>query len=217
MKELKVRLTLKEELLGSQPTDKEIHENFIAAKAPDAASREEEIAAIGVDAEVEKTMTVFHRHDGKPCLMDYQIRGFFKSAAKAFNNMTEKEVELYTGMKLKKLSAFNKKIDLLIFVEGVDGGRFIPIVMPEGAEIGSCQRPLRGQTAQGERISLANSETVPAGTTLEFKIQVLSHDLSKYVDGWLKYGRLNGLGQWRNSGKGAFTFEKIEDWQEVEG
>ena len=26
---------------------------------------------------------------------------------------------------------------------------------------------------------------------------------------WMKYGRHKGIGQWRNSGKGRFTFEEI--------
>ena len=216
MKELKVKLTLTDELLGSQPGDKDVHETFIGSKAPDALSREEEVAAIGVDAEIEKTKTVFHRHDGKVCIMDYQVRGFFKSAAQFFNKLSDSEVQDVCGKKLKKLSAFKKQIDGLVFVSAMDGGRFIPLCMPEGAVVGDCQRPLRGQTAQGERIALANSETVPAGTTLEIKVRVLSHSLCEYVDGWLKYGKYNGLGQWRNSGKGSFIVKVIEDWTEVE-
>ena len=215
MKELTVKLTLIDELLGSQPGNEEVHAEFIASKAPDAITREEEIAAIGVDAEIEKTMTVFHRHNDIPCVMDYQIRGFFKSAAQFYNRLTEKEVQDVCGIKLKKLTAFKKQIDGLVFVTAMDGGRFIPLNLPEGSEIGSCQRPLRGQTAQGERVSLANSETVPAGTTLEFKIQVLSHSLAEYVEGWLKFGKRNGLGQWRNSGKGAFKYQKVGDWVEI--
>ena len=45
MKYLKVRLTLTEEALGMMPTDKEIHETYIASNAPDAPSIEEEVAA----------------------------------------------------------------------------------------------------------------------------------------------------------------------------
>lgn len=215
MKELKVRLTLTDELLGSQPGDPEVHANFIASKAPDAITREEEIAAIGVDAELDKVVTTFHRHDGKPCLMDYQIRGFFKSAAQFYNRMSDKEVQSVSGIKLEKLKAFKKEIDGLVFVYGMDDGRFIPLTIPERGEIGSCQRPLRAQTAQGDRVALANSETVPAGTVLEFKVRVLSHKLTNYIEGWLAYGRYNGLGQWRNSGKGSFEWEKIGDWEDV--
>ena len=48
-KELKVTLTTTDELLGMMPTDKELHETYIASKAPDAMKIEEEIEAVGVD------------------------------------------------------------------------------------------------------------------------------------------------------------------------
>lgn len=59
MKELKIRAEFIEELLGSANNDKEIHAEFIASKAPDAPSREEEIEAIGVDAVIEKRKNYF--------------------------------------------------------------------------------------------------------------------------------------------------------------
>jgi hypothetical protein len=31
----------------------------------------------------------------------------------------------------------------------------------------------------------------------------------KLVREWLDYGRLRGIGQWRNSGRGRFTWEEI--------
>lgn len=42
MKEIKVKLTFLEEVLGTASADKEIHGKFIASKAPDAPSMEEE-------------------------------------------------------------------------------------------------------------------------------------------------------------------------------
>lgn len=81
MKELKVRLTFTEDMLGTASSNPEIHEEFIASKAPDAKSREEEVAAIGVEEAVEKAMTVFPKMaDGSPFIWDYMIRGFFKEA-----------------------------------------------------------------------------------------------------------------------------------------
>lgn len=44
MKNLKVKLTFIEECLGMANADKNIHSEYIASKAPDAMSREEEIA-----------------------------------------------------------------------------------------------------------------------------------------------------------------------------
>ena len=196
MKEMKVRITLLEELLGTASNNREIHSEFIASKAPDAKSREEEIASIGADAEIEKSMTVFPRDEnGKPFFWDYQVRGFFKDACGMLRKVT--------GTKSSGMKSYKKSIDGLIFVNE----RRIPINFD--GEIGNCQRPLRAQTAQGERISLANSETIPAGATMEFTIQCLvDADMAAVIE-WLDYGKLRGLGQWRNSGKGRFSWEVI--------
>jgi hypothetical protein len=58
-------------------------------------------------------------------------------------------------------------------------------------------------------VALADSEEIPAGATLEFDIEMLNPDDEAIVKEWLDYGVYNGLGQWRNSGKGAFTWEQI--------
>ena len=197
MKELTIKVTFTEEVLGTASNNQEIHSEFIASKAPDAVSREEEIEAIGVDAEIEKSMTVFPRNDeGTPIFWDYQWKGFFKDSCSALRKVK--------GSQSEKIKAFKKEIDGLIFVEP----RMIPINFD--GEIGNCQRPLRASTAQGERVALANSETVPSGSTCEFTIKCLKDDLMKAVEEWLDYGQLRGMGQWRNSGKGRFKFEVVE-------
>lgn len=194
MKEIKVKVTLLEEMLGTASANPAIHEEFIASKAPDAASMEEEIEALGVDEVVDKSKTVFPRNaEGNPIVWDYQIKGFFKDACSMLRKVSESESE--------KLKAFKKEIDGLIFVKP----RQIPIVL--AGEIGNCQRPLRASTPQGERVALANSETVPAGSTLEFSISCLVDKDEKAVREWLNYGALRGLGQWRNASFGRFTYE----------
>ena len=62
----------------------------------------------------------------------------------------------------------------------------IPIKV--NGKIGDCQRPLRAQTAQGERVSLANSEEIPAGSTCEFEILLMDESLENAVLEWLDYG-----------------------------
>ena len=54
MKEITVKLTLLEDMLGTASADKEIHETYIASKADDAPSVAEEIEALGFDEVVEK-------------------------------------------------------------------------------------------------------------------------------------------------------------------
>ena len=126
---------------------------------------------------------------------DYQFKGFFKDACGMLRNVDKTES--------KKLKAYKKKIDGLIFVEP----RKIPIVFD--GEIGNCQRPLRAQTLQGERIALANSETIPAGASCEINVVCLQDDLEDAVIEWLDYGKRRGMAQWRNSGKGTFTYELL--------
>lgn len=200
MKLIKVKVTFNEKVLGSQSNNREIHAEYIASKSPDKKSKEEEIEAIGVEAYEEKTMTVFPRmDDGTPVFWDYQIRGFFKDSCSALQRCKGEEISKESC----KLKAYKKVIDGCIFVEP----RMIPIHMPEGGEIELLQRPLRGQTAQGERIALATSETVPAGSTVEFTIRCLSDSHEKAVMEWLEYGKFKGLGQWRNAGFGRFEYE----------
>lgn len=209
MKTMKIRITLIDEMLGTAPNDQEIYETFIASKSPNAITREEEIASIGTDGVVEKSMTVFPKDENnRPFLWDYQIKGFFKDACGMLQRVTEKDEN---GKKKKalnesgKITAYKKVIDGLIFV--------FPrkILIDYEGSYGSCQRPLRAQTAQGERIALANSETIPAGAKMDIEIKLLSDDHEKAVLEWLDYGALRGLGQWRNSGKGRFTYEVINN------
>ena len=78
MKLLTVKLTFTEEVLGTAPANPDVHREFIASKAPNPSTIEDEVAAIGVDAATDKSMTIFPRHEGRPFVYDYQIKGFFK-------------------------------------------------------------------------------------------------------------------------------------------
>lgn len=110
-----------------------------------------------------------------------------------------------------KLTAYKKIIDGLIFVQP----RKIPILFD--GEMLDCQRPLRAQTMQGERVSLASSDEVPAGAVLTFDVECLDESHKAAVREWLDYGSLRGLGQWRNSGKGRFEWEELGDDGKVIG
>ena len=201
MKELKVRLTFTEDVLGTANADKNVHSEFIASKAPNAPSREEEVKALGAEEVERKEMTVFPRmENGSPMFWDYQIKGFFKDTCSALSRCKGEDYSKEScGMK-----AYKKIIDGCIFPQP----RKIEIHM--NGEMGNCQRPLRAQTAQGERVALANSEAVPAGSWIEFKVVCLSDAYEKAVREWLNYGQFKGIGQWRNSGMGRFTWEEIK-------
>ncbi len=197
MTEIKVKLTFTEPVLGTSPANEDIYREFIGSKSPDAPSMEEEVEALGVDAVVEKGMTVFPKlDDGTPFLWDYQIKGFFKDTCGGLRKVC--------GTKSSGIKAYKKEIDKLIFVKE----RRIPFLGVD--KIGVCQRPLRAATAQGERVSLAMSEEVPAGAVCEFTVLCMSDDHEAAVKEWLDYGVWSGIGQWRNSGKGRFEWEEIK-------
>lgn len=213
MTTLKFRVTFFEGLLGTSPKDEDVYKNFIASKAPDAKPIEDEIAAVGVEEVTEKGMTVFRRDsEGNPVIFDYQIKGFFKDACGMLSRLTVKEKDAKGKTKKTtvknesgKITSYKKVIDGLIFVEP----RMIPINI--NGELGVCQRPLRAQTLQGERVSLAMSEEIPAGSYIEFSVLCMDDANVNAVREWMKYGIYRGIGQWRNSGKGRFTFEELSD------
>lgn len=197
MIQLKVKVTTTEEMLGTSPADPEIYENYIAAKAPDAITTEDEVAAIGAEAVFDNKVTVFGRNEnGDPIVWDYQWKGLFKDACGMLRRVP--------GTQSSKMKSYKKIIDGLIFVEE----RKIPVNTDEPITI--CQRPLRASGPQGERVALAASEAIAPGATMEFTIRCLVNDDEKAVLEWLDYGALRGFGQWRNSGKGKFSYEVLE-------
>jgi hypothetical protein len=197
MKELKVKITFKQGVLGTLTGDKEVYRNFIGSKSPDANTIEEEIACVGKEEVIDKGKTFFPKNkDGKAFIYDYQFKGFFKSACSAMNKVN--------GSLSSKLKAFKKEIDLRVFIKDREN------VIENYDTITECQRPLRAQTMQGERVSLAISEEIPAGATCTFTIVTLCDETMELVKEWLNYGAFNGMLQWRNSGKGSFTWEEVE-------
>lgn len=212
---IRVRLTFIDSILGGEPNSSELHEDYIQSKIPDdiyteeekAAIKEEEIAAL-LEGD-EKGKTVFYRNeDGEPCLKNNHIKGFFKSACAALKTDSDNLSH--------KMTSYKKEIDTHVFVfsdSNDRSNRFIPI--QNYGEIGSCQRPLRAQTMQGERVAIADSEEIQAGAFIEFDVITLAHNKkplgNDIVKEWLDFGMYNGLGQWRNAGHGAFQYEVISE------
>jgi len=206
MKEITVKLIFTEDILGTATCDKDIHSAYIASKAPDALSMEEEIAALGTEETEARATSRFSRNDlDTPILFDYQIKGFFKAACSALSRIGGRDKAHNESGKLK---AHKKIIDTLIFVYP----RQIPIHV--NGDISYLQRPLRVSNAQGERVALAKSESIGAGSFIEITIVCLADEHTKVVEEWLGYGRFVGLGQWRNASYGRFSYEILENWKD---
>lgn len=198
METMRVKLTFTNEVLGGSPASRKVYEEFILSKALEngaiipAQDMEEELNGIPAD---DKGKTVFMRDpEGHPCIMDYQIKGFFKDACSMLRKVK--------GSKCAAVKNYKKVIDGLVFPMP----RFVPFQV-EG-DMGDCIRSLRADTMQGPRVTLANSESIPAGSTLEFDIVYLTDDVLGMIKECLDYGALRGLLQWRNSGKGTFIWEE---------
>ena len=79
---LKIRLTLLNEVLGSQPSSPDIHEDYIASKAPTDDLTAEEVANIKAQNAEDKITVFYKQADGTPMLLDYQVKGMFKDSCK---------------------------------------------------------------------------------------------------------------------------------------
>lgn len=141
-----------------------------------------------------------------PIFWDMQMKGFFKDAFKALLESDDEDFK-------KEKCGFTKwssdrTVDQLIF----PGPRIIVIHLPEGGKMGRCDRSLKAKDNHGvERMALASSESVPVDSWVEFEVTYLRKSLKKQILKAFEYGTLRGFAGWRNSGKGRFNFEVIED------
>lgn len=222
---MRVRLEFIDDLLGTASGDPDIHGTYVAGKINDAKKAKEVIASLSeeerdrrvqeeveavkrldVDSELQKGKTVFPRNaNGEPILWAYQIKGFFKSACSACQKIP--------GSASSGVKAYKKKIDLGVFVfPDVDDITGREIVIHTDKPIGDCQRPLRAQTPQGERVAISDSESIAKGAWIEFYITSLAGEKDReIIEEWLDYGRYNGIGGWRNSSKGSFLWDYVDE------
>lgn len=191
-----VEFTFEEPLIGTTPMNKEIYTDYIVSKAPEEKVVDDELET--VVEELEKSMTGFHMHNENQILYDYMIKGFFKDACGMLRRIEKAEEYLS-----KDVKAYKKIIDGLVFVKP----RQIPIA---NGTISVIERPLRASTPKGDRVALARSEMMSAGSTLKFQVRVLGQVKEALLREWFDYGALRGMGQWRNAGYGVFSYKMIK-------
>lgn len=197
--EYKINITFTEPLLGSAPGSADVYNDYIRSKEPtgDPGETADEMQTL---PDGEKGITVFHRLEcGTPILYDYVVMGFMKDACGMLSRAKD--------TRSSKVKAYKKVIDGLVFVEP----RQIPIQVV--GEITLLSRPLRAETMQGPRVALACSEMIPAGSSMQFTVQVFGDTVDEaLLKEWFEdYGRFRGLGQWRNGSYGriAATVEPV--------
>lgn len=196
IQELKVKINFIQPILGSMPADEEIYTKYIAEKAPAEWLKDEEIADLP-EKDYDRNVTVFPQDDEGIFLYNYHVKGFIKNAG----NVLKEQLKIKNLRNKLDDYLFIKERKIYLFRDGE------PIIEEDGV----LERPLRGMTMQGERIALTASEIINPPAEAEFTIQLVEHkeitmDIIKEL---LNYGRLQGIGQWRNGGFGQFTWEEI--------
>lgn len=205
VEEKKFRLVGLQPLLGGVALDKEIFTKYIATKARDFEKENAKEDVENVIDENEK-VTGFYRdvETGNVIIKGYQIKGFMKEAAKALKDQLG-------------LASCVSKIDNFVFIAEdnipvMRGGKWIK--QPDNF----LERPLRGETPQGPRVSLAKSEQICGDWYIDITVKVIENkktaksvalDMS-VVEELLSYGQFKGLLQWRNAGYGSFRVEEIK-------
>lgn len=152
-------------------------------------------------------MTVFFWDDEKnlPCIGDHMIYGYMKAASEAISRTLKKKNGTIMHSCAFTQSIINQHVRC--------AERFITfdedIKREESGKPYYLQRSLRAMTARGPRISLAKSEVVEEGASLEFTLKILKNSPmeKKHIEQIFSYGELSGIGQWRNAGYGQFKAE----------
>ncbi|RJR32461.1 MAG: hypothetical protein C4567_18755 [Deltaproteobacteria bacterium] len=188
------RLTLLEPMLGTVPTSKDLFTRFVAEKAglePEEVAVEAEMVPEDKNEKGQAGYTSFYRDADGIYLFDYHIKGFLKEAGQVLKDVL-------------KVAALRSKLDNFCFVMP----RYIHL---QEEPDGCLERPLRAQTMQGPRVALAKSDFVDPGRSFEVEIVLLPHHELNYklIELLLDYGRLKGLGQFRNGSYGRFSWERL--------
>jgi len=191
-----VKLTFTNDVLGSQPGRNDPASKFLRDRIrdehPEITIPPEEVESLPTEAT--KGTTCFFRIDNRVAFRSYQILGMIKAAASALNG-----VGGAANIRSKVISAV----------------RVEPCVIDTGvaeSELTMLERPLRCQTMQGPRVTLARSEQLASGTAIEFDVSVMQLPKFPFPEELLRalldYASIQlGMGQWVNSGiYGKFSY-----------
>jgi hypothetical protein len=141
----------------------------------------------------------------KPCIGDHMIYGFLKAAAIAISRTLPEKKGTVLNSASYTQSLINQHVrceeQFLVFDKDIK--------RLENGEINCFQRSLRAMTAKGPRVSLAKSEVIEAGASVNFTLKVIKNSevTQNVLEKLFSYGELSGIGQWRNAGYGQFKFE----------
>jgi len=217
-----------EDWLGTNSLDPDIHARHVLDKVTDEAARQRELDSLPKEEAMEqvekKGMTVFYRRpeDKVLYIKNHMIKGFLKASGDALRVEANKETtrtKPEEGAEKPKgkgtiWGSIDGKIDDNITVYpnelvicDVDG-------KPKLDGDGFLVRSLRAQTLQGPRVTVVKSEILSPLSRIRYTLfwpsngPVNKDMLVKMLDRGEIYF---GLGQWRSSGKGKFTYRILAE------
>ena len=156
-----------------------------------------------------------------PYLYDYQIRGMFKDSCgmlwRAKGQNLSSNLKAYKKIIDGGIFVFPRHVAIEVPNEYIDDDGNHAETFDDNNHFGRKQRSMRTNSPSGQYNALASSEVVPAGSHLRFTIGLSDPSFRAYVEEWLDYGLVRGIGQWRNSGTGIFRWRECNsDWTPIE-
>lgn len=217
----KVKMWFIQPLLGSSPGDPDIYKKFIASKAPDAPTREEELQTNTVENVAAKGTNVYLRRSvtGSPCVSAHTVKGYFKETVTATKrqkggiDITNHKTKI-TGNTVIEPPFINLNIPEELIKDCTEEkfkkegfGHYAAVRFPREGRfqkwmLPTCDRPLQAETPQGKITSIASSEIAPAGTSIEYvlKVDQMKKDpIDISILRAILRGQEHGTGQWRGS------------------
>lgn len=146
------------------------------------------------DAPLTRPMTAFFSDEEGPLLMDYQVMGHLKEMGNIVKDVV-------------KVTALRSKIAKWCYVRP----RRIHFTL--ASPVKELTRPLRAETAQGPRVTLATSEVIGTCSQIRFSVYFIPNGevTPKLIATMLDaYGSFRGMGQWRGGGWGTYRVVSAE-------
>jgi len=155
--------------------------------------------------------TVFMRNEaGHAILSTHMFIGNFKENLKSIVNNSEKGT---FAIKSKVSTGEIMSTDVKVVEDFVTPSQ--DIVRKPNGDPDILERPIRFDRMGKTMTAIAMSEYLPAGSEVNFTLRIRAG--SPFLDvlpELLEMGKLNGIGQWRGSGKKGIFMYKIEDCQD---
>jgi hypothetical protein len=196
---IKISAKLIESMIGTVPKNKLIFTDFVQNKMGEfkghpiktAAEMDEEIES--VPNACEKTATGFHNDVFGVFIYNYMILGNIKA-----------NIYCLTANGFCKVKAYKKSTDLFIKVyprkiRFYRDDEEHPIQYADD----TIERSIRAQTPKGDRVFLGKGDVINRNSKFKFEVELFKNNKGltpEVLIEALKFGKHNGLGQWRGSG-----------------